>query len=608
MQEHVRQLFGLFALSLVLVSLPAKAAVTAAATLERCVGLEQDSSEPPGCIRKLVVDVTVDGRQVAGNADDWRTTLSFANDTTVFSSATGPEIANVSFPPLSLVANLSATQQRYPLTYVREFSSSLYIEEAWGGSMTQCDNGGNACGPYTRVDGTPVPISNGLCCVCAQCIVFDCTGMQLENLCHSYSFGSLCLRSSTEKYAGYLLGPLSLWFTLGFTMDGAGLQSSTPTGDGNGIQFFLDANVTQTTVDVLTNDTLSTSPVTALLREASVGAAGDSQDNFSGFVLFTPTSPTSDSRASAGSAEWMLLPPSRVTLDGSECDKVGVSQETWDAQSPSQCMEPRGTCRGNQLSDLRAADADRVAIGQNPLYMIDSLGTFRHEEEPAAPGGPTLDWLLGVTQATPTILTRFVMSADTLDTALVAAPGDLSDVVAPDTPNGVTVNDLTVKVHNTGTTGSRFYLSLTNCMPGVEVVTPTYNLLLGAQQSIAVQFTVTYPLLDVSMTLGCTFTLQDADGVTIVERVALWTGSAPGAPGGGSAAAQQQREKCAACGIADFQCIWPNACLRQTLVWFLLFEVTCTALWWAVHLCGGYSDKRWYRRPHQKEDVEKKNA
>lgn len=45
---------------------------------------------------------------------------------------------------------------------------------------------------------------------------------------------------------------------------------------------------------------------------------------------------------------WMLLERLRFTLDGVECNKVGVSYEAFSAQ-PNFCASPVLTCLHNQL-------------------------------------------------------------------------------------------------------------------------------------------------------------------------------------------------------------------------------------------------------------------
>lgn len=49
---------------------------------------------------------------------------------------------------------------------------------------------------------------------------------------------------------------------------------------------------------------------------------------------------------------WMLLERTRFTLDGFDCDKIGVSYEAFKAQ-PSFCSSPFWSCLHNQLWNYR---------------------------------------------------------------------------------------------------------------------------------------------------------------------------------------------------------------------------------------------------------------
>lgn len=49
---------------------------------------------------------------------------------------------------------------------------------------------------------------------------------------------------------------------------------------------------------------------------------------------------------------WMLLERTRFTLDGLECNKIGVSYEAFNGQ-PSFCSSPFWSCLHNQLWNYR---------------------------------------------------------------------------------------------------------------------------------------------------------------------------------------------------------------------------------------------------------------
>ena len=68
--------------------------------------------------------------------------------------------------------------------------------------------------------------------------------------------------------------------------------------------------------------------------------------------------------------EWLSLPYGMVTLDGSECDKVGTSYSGFYSQG-ERCYRPLESCLNNQVGALIAEDRRRVEQGAAPLYKGD---------------------------------------------------------------------------------------------------------------------------------------------------------------------------------------------------------------------------------------------
>ncbi|CAN1769770.1 Protein HAPLESS 2 [Linum perenne] len=67
---------------------------------------------------------------------------------------------------------------------------------------------------------------------------------------------------------------------------------------------------------------------------------------------------------------WMLLERVRFTLDGVDCNKVGVSYEAFSGQSDF-CSSPYWSCLHNQLWNFWNADQNRVSRKQPPLYVVE---------------------------------------------------------------------------------------------------------------------------------------------------------------------------------------------------------------------------------------------
>lgn len=69
-------------------------------------------------------------------------------------------------------------------------------------------------------------------------------------------------------------------------------------------------------------------------------------------------------------SKWMLLERVRFTLDGLECNKIGVSYEAYRGQ-PNFCSSPFWSCLHNQLSDFW-----EVSILISCHFWLDELILF----------------------------------------------------------------------------------------------------------------------------------------------------------------------------------------------------------------------------------------
>lgn len=61
-------------------------------------------------------------------------------------------------------------------------------------------------------------------------------------------------------------------------------------------------------------------------------------------------------------SRWMFISKEGVTLDGSECDKIGVSFEAFQNQA-NKCGMIIGSCLKNQLEDYFSDDLERINHG-----------------------------------------------------------------------------------------------------------------------------------------------------------------------------------------------------------------------------------------------------
>jgi hypothetical protein len=74
--------------------------------------------------------------------------------------------------------------------------------------------------------------------------------------------------------------------------------------------------------------------------------------------LMIPSKPASDPRVTAGARNWMLIDKTDTALDGTVCNKIGVSFEAFRNEYGA-CEKVPGSCLNNQLEDFYQSDNDK---------------------------------------------------------------------------------------------------------------------------------------------------------------------------------------------------------------------------------------------------------
>ena len=99
-------------------------------------------------------------------------------------------------------------------------------------------------------------------------------------------------------------------------------------------------------------------------------------NELSSLYLFVPSSPVTDPVVQAGMSAAMFIDKSLVTLDGTECNKIGVSYSAFRNQ-PNPCQQYVGSCLSNQLQTYYQSDLAAAAAGLPGRYLISNWGVFQ---------------------------------------------------------------------------------------------------------------------------------------------------------------------------------------------------------------------------------------
>ena len=322
------------------------------------------------CAHRIVVTLAIDAGQ--NGTEEVHATLDRVVDQSGGQTTGELELET----PLRLSLSKTDAIVRYPLTYTRTFNSApreVVTLHGLGG----CEDGDLAtepsCGWVVDSTGSRVADSQGFCCSCEfdQILGFSSSSTRSATLeCNLFgdAQSAHCLRMDPLWYAAFELGPPQLYFTI--------TVKATRTGavrDGDAVR----DDVTDSLVLGPHSPGASTADgaVTARLLGDFASYTDEQPDLGATRYLFVPSQPTTHSRYQAGTRSWLLVDKNDVTVDGTECNKVGTSYSAFKHQS-SQCDNVAGSCLGNQLEDMQLSDEQRIRNGERPQRRVSAFGDF----------------------------------------------------------------------------------------------------------------------------------------------------------------------------------------------------------------------------------------
>ncbi|XQJ31862.1 hypothetical protein NXY56_007987 [Leishmania guyanensis] len=555
---------------------------TATAYVRHCDATS--SATPPGCVRKLVVDLTLDDSTLAGAILETEVTVEHALHQSLFPHDAASDVAGaaatslqVSLPPIRVALRRSAVQVRYMLTYLRTFPAALrdYVKVLH--TAMSCDDGVTRCPSYTSMTGALVSAPLGVCCLCIgiECALTNefCNVSMRGHFCfRTGAAGSICVQNEGIVYHGWSVGSPLPYYTLRLSASGQGIAQTT-------LQLTTDAPSAQAGASFL--HLVQTSGV-------SPGEGGTTVD-IAGRVLFVPSAESSSGSTSHvrddDPAEWLLLPASLVSNSGNECDKVGISPDYFYSQSSTtQCNAQKGTCVRHQLADYREEDLAQIAQGKGGRYIAAFLSIFTRQRVGQQ------EFLLEAAQRTGGAVLRWTVNADQLVFKLFPVSGVL-DTVRFVSGTGA----LYVTVRNNNTYGGLYYVAVAQCQrarvsdcanDGVTSECVREALVAGANTSSMFQFSMmSDPAEETGSTASCTVVLRDAANALLASTNVSWaieaTTPAPNLP---------KAEQCRRCVFSDLRCLFSTVCEWQMLVWTAV-AVTVT---WAPYAILAYWRMVWH--------------
>ncbi|EKF32579.1 hypothetical protein MOQ_003566 [Trypanosoma cruzi marinkellei] len=549
----------LFALVVATTPFAAEGLLLASSSIEQCDRVETDKLLP--CEKKLVVTLSVDSAQ-ADNVEEF-VILRDAVDKT---KGTGEE--RVEFEPIRLTTSKSRVQYRYPLFYERNFNAKPYEEEITT-ELTGCDDTFSptaTCGLAKDTAGRPIPYSQGFCCRCGACQLLGLcpVGSRGLQVCDIFNGAALaaCLRFGKLWYSGYSIGPATIWYRLLVKLTADAENNSTKAKEA----------VFELGPEVLSGSSPEFGAWVSLIGDF---VPAELPLVLSDKMLFIPSSPRKHERVLAGQKEWIILDKHHVSMQGRDCNKVGVSYEAFSAQG-SRCQLIQGSCLADQLEDYRASDLAVEARGGKGKYMARFFGEFVVNTANSSRTRVSY-WMRGSLATMITV----VISADRLQYLISVSPGEIVSAVMSKSTIEESSRDgsISVMVRNIGNLTAEYTLGVGNCSGNVFPIM-AQTLSLRPQETLIRSFDVNIQDVTEERIVQCDVTLRDAkDAITdkkvvkfrVIRKVLTNNTQGGNAPtGGGTSVNGKAPSVCSRCKWYKISCFLIHGCWWQPLVYVFI--------------------------------------
>jgi len=440
---------------------PAAAAVIASLTLgslisssriEQCVQTGNGPSELVCERDKFVVALSVENGQ--NGTETVEATFSQASDDS------GTRQLQV---PWRIELRKSRVSIRYPITYVRSFNAQPGEQVIVVPSLGCVDGASSAsptCG-WAVSNGNRVQDSQGFCCTCdfLQTIgVSDSPTRATTLSCDLFTSqqSAHCLRFGELWYSAYAVGAAETFFTLEL-----------------GVTSYVEG--AENTEVVQHQEVLTLGPTSPGARSADGKIIARLLGDFArpaeapaleSKYFVVPSSPNTHERVRAGKAEWMLLDRSHFTMDGTQCNKIGVSYPAFRYES-DRCGKRAGSCLGGQIDSYRAADQARITAGSKPHNMVSAYGDFSYVYAPTS-GNHYIAYAWPGMQAS---VITLEMAADNVRFVTNNAPGEIDEAEVKDFEALSSDGLLVVVFTNVGTITADFTTTV-DCADGAPDIMP----------------------------------------------------------------------------------------------------------------------------------------
>ncbi|XP_021809840.1 protein HAPLESS 2 [Prunus avium] len=445
--------------------------------LEKCE--KTSDSGNLNCTKKIVLNMAVPSGASGGEA-------SIVAEIVEVEENSSQKMQNFRIPPV-LTVNKSAAYALYQLTYIRDVA---FKPEEYYVKTRKCERDADAkvvkiCERLRDENDHIIEHTEPICCPCGpQRRVPSSCGNVFDKLMKGKANTAHCVRFPGDWFHVFGIGQRSVGFSV---------LIQVKTGSKVSEVFVGPENRT-----AISNDNF--------LRVNLIGdfVGYTNIPSFEDFYLVIPRQggPGQPQNLGRNLSMWMLLERVRFSLDGVECNKIGVSYEAFNGQ-PNFCSSPFWSCLHNQLWNFWEADQNRIERNQLPLYGVEG----RFERINQHPNAGTHSFSIGVTEVINTNL-LIELSADDVEYVYQRSPGKIVSINVPTFEALTQFGTATITATNTGEVEASYSLTF-DCSSDVTLMEEQF-LIMKPKETTTQAFKL-YPATDQAAKYVCAAILKDSD-------------------------------------------------------------------------------------------------
>ncbi|KAL7610752.1 hypothetical protein Lser_V15G09825 [Lactuca serriola] len=445
--------------------------------LEKCEKVSENA--PLNCTKKIVINLAVPS-EASGNE------ASIVAEVVEVEEKSTDNMRTVREPPV-ITVNKSAAYAQYHLTYIRDVP---YKPLELSFKTRKCSRyaGANVVGMCeTLVDeqGHVIENTRPICCPCGghRRVPSSC-GNFFDKLTKGKANTAHCLRFPGDWFHVFGIGQHSIGFTIRVKVKTGSKVSELVISPGNRTALSSDN----------------------FLRVNLIGDYVGYNDvpSFENFFLVVPRqgSPGQPQDLGRNISMWMLLERVRFTLDGNECNKIGVGYDAFNNQ-PNFCSAPFWACLQNQLWNFWEADQNRIQRNLVPLYGVQG----RFERINQHPNAGSQSFSIGITEVLNSNL-LIELSADDIEFVYQRSPGKIERITIPNFEALTQFGTATITARNIGEVEASYSLTF-DCSIGISQMEEQFFIL--KPKEMATRSFKVYPMSDQAARYACSAILKDSD-------------------------------------------------------------------------------------------------